>query len=65
MTAKEFLSSRGIAFEEKNIRNDPESLCELVEELHSRATPTLVVGERIVVGFDPVDYEAALRCAQD
>ena len=65
MTAKEFLSSRGIAFEEKNIRNDPETLRELVEELHSRATPTLVVGDRIVVGFDPVEYEAALRRAQD
>ena len=65
MTAKEFLSSRGIAFEEKNIRNDPETLRELVEELHSRATPTLVVGDWIVVGFDPVEYEAALRSAQD
>ena len=65
MTAKEFLSSRGISFEEKNIRNDPETLRELVEELHSRATPTLVVGDRIVVGFDPVEYETALCSAQD
>ena len=37
----------------------------LVEELHSRTTPTLVVGDRIVVGFGPVEYEAALCSAQN
>ena len=61
MTAKEFLSSRGIGFEEKDIRSDPESLRELVEELQSRATPTLVVGDKVLVGFDPAEYEMALR----
>jgi len=32
-----------------------------VEEHESRATPTLVVGEKKVVGFDAAEYEAALR----
>ncbi len=43
-TAKEFLSSQKVRFEEKDIRQDPEALRELVEELQSSATPTLVVG---------------------
>ncbi len=61
MTAKEFLSSPGIAFEEKGIRSEPESLRELVEEFHSQATPTLVVGDKVVEGFDPAEYEIALH----
>jgi len=58
--AKEFLSSRGIQFEEKNIRSDAEFIRELVEDHQSRATPTLVAGARVVMGFDPAEYDAAL-----
>ena len=59
--AKEFLSSRGIEFEERNIRVDSEFIRELVAEHQSRSTPTLVAGARVVMGFDPAEYEAALR----
>ncbi len=51
-------------FDEKNIRSDPEILRELVEDLGSRATPTVVIGDRVVMGFDPAEYEAALRSIQ-
>lgn len=61
MTAKEFLSSRQVEFEEKNIRTDPGALRELVEVLGSRSTPTLVVEGEVVIGFDPAEYDAALR----
>jgi glutaredoxin len=60
LTAKEFLSSRGIPFEEKDIRSDPEALRELVEDLNSRSTPTLVINGKVVVGFDPAEYECIL-----
>ncbi|MBI1750886.1 MAG: glutaredoxin family protein [Acidobacteria bacterium] len=59
--AKEFLSSRGVDFEERNIRTDSEFIRELVEDHQSRATPTLVAGSQVVTGFDPTDYEAAMR----
>ncbi|MCL4523721.1 MAG: glutaredoxin family protein [Acidobacteria bacterium] len=59
--AKEFLSSRGIEFEERNIRSDSEFIRELVGVHQSRSTPTLVAGSRVVMGFDPGEYEAALR----
>ena len=61
MTAKEFLSSRQVEFEEKNIRADSGAMRELVEDLSSRSTPTLVVDGKVVIGFDPAEYDAALR----
>jgi len=61
VAAKEFLSSRGVRLEEKDICNDAEALRELVQELHSRATPTAVFGTKVVEGFDPAEYEAALQ----
>ncbi len=60
VTAKRFLASRGVAFEEINIRRDAEALRELVEDLHSRVTPTVVFGEEIVMGFDAAKYDATL-----
>lgn len=32
---------------------DFEAVRELVETYHSRATPTVVVGDEVVIGFDP------------
>jgi hypothetical protein len=34
---------------------------QLIEDLHSHATPTLVVGKQVIVGFGPGKYEGALR----
>jgi glutaredoxin 3 len=62
-TAKEFLASRGVDYEEKNIRGDYQALYELIDDLGSRQTPTLVVGERVIAGFDPAEYQAALIAA--
>jgi glutaredoxin len=59
--AKEFLSSREVHYEERNIRSDSEFIRELVEDYQSRSTPTLVAKGRVVMGFDPAEYESALR----
>jgi len=48
-------------FEEKDIRTDDEARREQVEDLQSRATPTLVVGGRVLIGFDAGEYEGALE----
>jgi glutaredoxin len=60
-TAKNWLAERNVAFEEKNIRADDEYKRELVEDLNSRSTPTLVVGDRVVMGFDAAEYERVLE----
>ncbi len=54
--AKAFLASRGIPFEERNIRCNVEYLRILNEELDSCTTPTLVAGDEIIVGFDQAEY---------
>ena len=46
---------------EKDVRSDYQALFELVEDLGSRQTPTLRVGDRVILGFDPVAYDEGLR----
>ena len=58
--AKAFLTSRGISFEERDIRANPEYLRILHEDLDSCTTPTLVAGDLIVVGFDQKEYEHSI-----
>jgi len=48
---KEFLSSRKIDFLAKDIANDESARKELVERYHRLATPTIVIGKRVFVGF--------------
>jgi glutaredoxin 3 len=60
MEAKSFLNSRGIPFEERDIRSNPEYLRILNDDLDSCTTPTLVAGGMIVVGFDQVEYQRLL-----
>jgi glutaredoxin-like YruB-family protein len=49
--AKHFFNSREIAFEYKDVTKDPEAMRELVE-LNSRSTPTIVVDDEVMIGFD-------------
>jgi glutaredoxin len=58
--AKKFLISHGVAFEERDIRANPEYLRILTEELDSLTTPTLVLGDNVIVGFDRNEYKRAL-----
>jgi glutaredoxin len=47
----EYLSQGGIPFTECNINTDPEALRELLN-LGSQSTPTTLVDEQVVIGFD-------------
>jgi len=57
MDAKNFLISRGIPFEERDVHANPDYLRILTEELDSRTTPTLVLAGKIIVGFDQAEYK--------
>jgi hypothetical protein len=35
------------------VSNDFSAVRELVETYNSRATPTVIIGEEVVIGFDP------------
>jgi glutaredoxin len=47
-----YLSGRGIAFEEKDVSNDQKAVFELVRTYNSRTTPTTVIGDEVVIGYD-------------
>ena len=57
--AKKFLAARNIPFEYKDVQADPSALRELVR-LNSQATPTIVVGDEVMIGFDPDRLEHML-----
>jgi len=51
--AKEFLSSKGIAYTEHNVAADAEALKKMVGLTGgSRAVPVITVGEDVLIGFD-------------
>jgi arsenate reductase-like glutaredoxin family protein len=52
----EFLSEKGVMFEEIDIRKTPGAIDELIR-LGVMATPALVVGDQVLVGFDPVEID--------
>lgn len=57
--AKKFLTAHNIPFEYRDVQADPAALRELVR-LNSRSTPTIVVGDEVMVGFDPERLKALL-----
>jgi glutaredoxin len=37
----------------KDVSSDQQAVLELVRTYQSRSTPTIVVGEEVMIGFDP------------
>jgi glutaredoxin 3 len=60
--AKEYLSQKGIQFQEKDIMQDPAALDEL-KKLGYLTTPLIVIDGVVVVGFDTAKIDAALSVA--
>jgi arsenate reductase-like glutaredoxin family protein len=56
--AKDYLISHGIAFEERDILFVPEFKRILTDELDSCTTPTLVAGDKIIIGSDKTEYQS-------
>jgi glutaredoxin len=50
--AKEFLSSKGIAFQDINVAEDAEARQELIQKTGQLAVPVITVDDEVIVGFD-------------
>jgi glutaredoxin len=50
---KEFLSRKGFSFEEKDVSRDDKAREEMYRRSGHMAVPTIIVGEKVMVGFDP------------
>lgn len=57
--AKQFLLARNVPFEYKDVKADSGALRELAR-LNSSSTPTIVVGDEVMIGFDPERLEKLL-----
>lgn len=58
-----YLEAREITFEERDISADPEARRQMTEDYDSNETPTLVIHDEAVVGFDPALLDQLLDSA--
>jgi glutaredoxin len=50
---KLFLRDRGAKYEERNVEDGEDIVRELKEKYNSHSTPTVVIGDEVLIGFDP------------
>ena len=58
--AKEYLSQKGITFQERDIAQDPSALADL-KKLGYMTTPVIVINGAVIVGFDAEKIDQALK----
>jgi glutaredoxin 3 len=58
--AKEYLSQKGIPFQERDIAQDPSALADL-KKLGYMTTPVIVINGSVIVGFDAKKIDRALE----
>jgi glutaredoxin len=54
-----YLSQKGVSFTSKDIANDNQAFEEFAK-LNSPGTPTIVVDDKVIIGFDRAGLDAAL-----
>ena len=55
----DYLKQKGVSFTSKDIASDQTAFDELVK-LGSSGTPTIVIGDEVVIGFNPRKLDALL-----
>jgi len=58
--AKEYLSQKGMKFQERDIGQDPGALADL-KKLGYMTTPVIVIDGLVIVGFDAEKIDQALQ----
>jgi glutaredoxin 3 len=58
--AKEYLSQKGLEFQERDIAQDPGALADL-KKLGYMTTPVIVIDGSVIVGFDAEKIDQALQ----
>ncbi len=58
--AKEYLSQKGIRFQERDIAQDPGALADL-KKLGYMTTPVIDIDGSVIVGFDAEKIDQALK----
>lgn len=55
-----YLEARAIPFEERDINSDPDARRAMTETYDSTETPTMVIGNDVITGFDPARLDQYL-----
>ncbi|WP_019242484.1 MULTISPECIES: glutaredoxin domain-containing protein [Bacillus] len=58
--AKLYFTNHNIDFEEKNIAKDGRAKKELMNKYNAFSTPTIVINETVIIGFDQEKIEQLL-----
>jgi glutaredoxin len=58
---KLFLKDRKAKFEERCVTDDEDALRELAEKYNSCSIPTVVIGDEVLIGFDPEHLDQTLE----
>lgn len=58
---KEYLTKKGIAYEEKNIEIDLRAREEMIEKSGQLGVPVIDIDGRIIIGFSPLEIDKALE----
>lgn len=61
--AKAWMTDHDIPFDNRDIRENPQYMQEIID-LGAAATPVLVVGEQVLMGFQPEKVKAAWEALQ-
>ncbi len=59
--AKEFLSVKGISFEEIDVSANVQGRKEMIDKSGQMAVPVVAIDDEIVVGFDQAKLEQAVK----
>lgn len=59
-SAKQYLESKGIAYEDRDVSTDRRSAEEMIEISGQMGVPVIVVGDQTIVGFDQDALDKAL-----
>lgn len=58
--AKEYLTSKGVAFKEVDVEKDREAARAIVAKTGQMGVPVIEVGDEVILGFDRPRLDAAL-----
>ncbi len=50
---KDFLSRRGVEYEERSIDEGFAVVREMTQKYNSQSTPTVIIGDEVLIGYDP------------
>jgi glutaredoxin len=58
---KLFLKDHGAMYVERSIDDDENATRELKEKYNSHSTPTVIIGDEVLIGFDPERIDELLE----